>query len=147
MATDELLTVCRQPVQQLMTTVAATLYPTALSMKEIEPSHPVHQHKDWRQGGHQRPEGRSSNRKIISIGTWTGLKKVWSGRISWDGQIIEPSKDRVEHHGEQGATRRAELPDTSGHEELSSGSPCKLHLRSAVHIFFKKKKTTARVDK
>ena len=38
----KLLTVCGHPVQELMTTVAAILNPTALPMIGIEPIHPVH---------------------------------------------------------------------------------------------------------
>ena len=67
------------------------------------------------------------------MGTPRGLKKVWSGRVSWDDRVVEPSKDRVERHCEQEDTRRAALPDTSGHVELSYGFPCKLNLRSAIN--------------
>ena len=96
----KLLTVCRHPVQQLMTTVPSILHATALPMIEIEPSHLIHHHEGRRQGAHQRLEERSSNRKIISIGTRRWLKKVWSGRISCDDRVVEPSKDRVKRHGE-----------------------------------------------
>ena len=97
---SKLLTGCRHPVQQLMKTFVAILYPTELPMIETEPSHPVHHLEGRREGGHQRREGRSSKRKIISIGTRRGLKKVWGGRISWADRIVEPSKERVESHGE-----------------------------------------------
>ena len=80
----KLLTVCRHQVQQLMTTVAVMLNPTALPMIEIEPIHP---------GSHQRPEKRSRHRKIISIGTRIGLKKITSGGISRDDRVVEPSKE------------------------------------------------------
>ena len=66
---------CPHPVQQFMATVAATMYPRTLPMIEIEPSHLVHHHEGWRQGGHQRPEGRSRHRKIISIGNRRRLEK------------------------------------------------------------------------
>ena len=46
---------------------------------------------------------------------------------------MEPSNDRVERHCEQEAARGAALPDT-GHEELTSGFPCKLNLRGGAAI-------------
>ena len=55
-------------------------------------------------------------------------------QISWDDGVVEPSKDRVESHGEWEATCKAAWPDASGHEKLSSGFPCKLDLRQAVAI-------------
>ena len=46
-------TICRNPIQQFTATFAATLYPTAFPMIEVEPSHTILQP--------QRPEtGRSS---------------------------------------------------------------------------------------
>ena len=85
----KLLTVCRHLVQQRMTTVAAILYPTALPMIEIEPSHPVHHNKGWRQGDHQRPGGRSSYRKLgegcrksgvaAALPDASGHEKLYSG--------------------------------------------------------------------
>ena len=68
------------------------MYPTALPMIEIDPSHPVYHLEGQRQGGHQRPEGRSSNNKIISVGTRRVLCKVWGGKISWDDRVVKPSK-------------------------------------------------------
>ena len=43
---------------------------------------------------------------------------------------MEPSKDRVECHGEVEAT--AALPDTSGYEEVSSGFPCEFNVCHTV---------------
>ena len=53
----------------------------------------VQHHKSRTQRGHQRPEGRSSHRKIISIGTRRGLKRVRAAGflemiVSWSHRKI-----------------------------------------------------------
>ena len=80
-------TICRQRIQP-----TAILYANASPMIEVEPSHTIHNHKGRRQGSHQQPEGRSRHSKIISLGTWRGLKKVWSRRVFWNDRVLEPSK-------------------------------------------------------
>ena len=59
-------------------------------------------------------------------------ERLGGRRVSWNDRVLEPSKDRVETHSKQEATRRTALPDGSGHGELSSALSCELNLRSAV---------------
>ena len=117
-----------------MASVAATLYPTAFPVVKVESSHPIDNHEGWRQGSHQQSEGRGGHRKIIGIGIQRGLNKVWSGMVFWNDRVLKPSKDWVKCHCKQEATRWTALSDAPGHEEMSSGFPCKLNLRIAVNI-------------
>ena len=81
----------------------------------------------------------SPKREIRRLST----TEIWVGKTYENDRVMEPWEDRVERHGEEEATCSSTLPGTSGHEEVSSGYPCKLNLRSAVV----KKKKSERIDK
>ena len=133
------LTVCRQPVQQLMAAVVPILHPTALPMVEVEPGNLVNYHKSWRQRSHHQSEGRSCHCKVISVCARGRLEEVACGKVVWNDRVLESPKmlGRTplhvggKSHCKYETTRRTALPDAPGH---ASGFPCKFTLCHGVAV-------------
>ena len=80
----ELIEILRNPCLQGIASFTTTMYPTAFSIIQVQPSNVVHGVERRCQRSHQALKRRGSHSEVVSVRTLSRLQGIHAIRVPWD---------------------------------------------------------------